>query len=148
MNSYKQCTDFDFYRNYHLNSYNKAIHLLCIPNISICFLNLANYLFGEIGDFSLYFFYILYYFTYNLKIGIIMGIYLSFLYRLAYFWRSNNFKWRENSIKLFIFAWILQFFGHFIEGNRPALITSIKQSFLEAPLFTVEYIYPSLLDSL
>ena len=50
------------------------------------------------------------------------------------------------AVFIFIFAWILQFFGHIIEGNRPALMTSIKQSFLEAPLFTVEYIYPSLLE--
>ena len=146
MIAYPQCVDYDFYRSYHLNPYNKAIHLICIPSISICFLNLANHLLGATGDFGVYFFYMMYYFTYGSKVGIVMTIYLTLLYRLAYFWRSNNFNWRENSVNLFIFAWILQFFGHIIEGNRPALMTSIKQSFLEAPLFTVEYIYPSLLE--
>ena len=50
------------------------------------------------------------------------------------------------SLIIFILSWIGQFYGHIIEGNRPALMTSIKQSFLEAPLFTVEYIYPNLLE--
>ena len=77
-----------------------------------------------------------------------MTIYLVGLYKFAKFLRSYYPKWREYTINLFIFAWIFQFFGHFIEGNRPALLTGIKQAFLEAPLFTMEYVYPSLLDSL
>ena len=36
-----------------------------------------------------------------------------------------------------LFSWIMQFIGHFIfEGNRPALLDSIAQSFLMAPLFS------------
>ena len=77
-----------------------------------------------------------------------MTIYLVLLYNLSNFWRSIDMNWRENSYILFIFAWILQFFGHYIEGNSPALLTGLKQAFLESPVFTMEYIYPSLLNSL
>ena len=140
-----RCTEFDFYRSYHTNPYNKAIHLVCIPMLSLCFLNFASLI---NGDKALSLFYCVYYFSFNLKIGTVMSIYTVSLYFLALLVRTFNYNWRENSYYLFAFAWIFQFFGHFIEGNKPALLTGFKQAFLEAPLFTMEYVYPSLLDSL
>ena len=140
-----QSTDFHFYRSYHQNPYNKAIHLLCIPMLSLCFLNFASLI---KADRALLLFYSCYYFSFGLKVGTIMTTYLIGLYTFANFWRKYNINWRENSYYLFAFAWIFQFFGHYIEGNRPALLTGFKQAFLEAPLFTMEYVYPSLLDSL
>ena len=45
-----------------------------------------------------------------------------------------------------IFSWIMQFIGHGIfEGNRPALMDSIKQAFLMAPLFSY-YEFKELLE--
>ena len=44
------------------------------------------------------------------------------------------------------FAWISQFIGHYIEGNRPALLTSLSQAVFQAPLFTLEYIFPNLFN--
>jgi uncharacterized membrane protein YGL010W len=145
MIAYPQSIDFDFYRSYHQNPFNKAIHLVCIPMLSLCFLNFASMV-G--GDKYLLYFYSAYYTFISLKVGLVMTTYLYLLFKLANLWRTNNIYWRENSVCLFIFAWIFQFFGHFIEGNRPALLTGITQAFLEAPLFTMEYVYPSLLDSL
>ena len=144
MADYSQLNKFDFYRSYHQNPYNKMIHFICIPMLSICFLNIANII---KGDKFLLFIYCCYYFSFGLKIGLIMTNYLILLYNLAIFWRTKDVSWRENTLCLFIFSWIFQFFGHFIEGNRPALLTGITQAFLEAPLFTVEYIYPALLNS-
>ena len=37
---------------------------------------------------------------------------------------------------------VRQFFGHYIEGNRPAFFTSLQMSIFEAPLHTLKYIYP------
>ena len=142
---YNQHTNLDSYRSYHTNPYNKAIHLLCIPILSLCFLNFASLI---KADRALLLYYSGYYFSFNLKVGIVMTTYLIGLYIFANFWRIYNVNWRENSYYLFVFAWIFQFFGHYIEGNRPALLTGFKQAFLEAPLFTMEYVYPSLLDSL
>ena len=145
MIAYPQSTNFHFYRSYHQDPYNKAIHLICIPMLSLCFLNFASII---KADRALLLFYSCYYFSLGLKVGIFMTTYLVGLYKFAIFWRSYDPKWREYTFNLFIFAWIFQFFGHFIEGNRPALLTGVKQAFLEAPLFTMEYVYPSLLDSL
>ena len=144
MTYYSQLNKFDFYRSYHQNPYNKMIHFICIPMLSICFLNIANII---KSDKFLLCIYCYYYFSFGLKIGLIMTNYLILLYNLAIFWRTKDVSWRENTLCLFIFSWIFQFFGHFIEGNRPALLTGITQAFLEAPLFTVEYIYPALLNS-
>ena len=46
---------------------------------------------------------------------------------------------------IFASAWMLQFIGHAIEGNRPALMTSLSQTVFQAPLLTLEYVYPNLL---
>jgi uncharacterized membrane protein YGL010W len=35
---------------------------------------------------------------------------------------------------VFVLGWVIQFLGHFIEGNRPALFTNLAQIFV-APLF-------------
>tara|TARA_Y100001970_G_C14183143_1_gene830977 strand:- start:47 stop:232 length:186 start_codon:yes stop_codon:yes gene_type:complete len=51
-------------------------------------------------------------------------------------------NWVKHSIILFLLSWCAQFLGHVIEGNRPALMTSITQAFTEAPLFSVSYILP------
>ena len=40
----------------------------------------------------------------------------------------------------------MQFVGHYIEGKRPALMDSLSQAFLEAPVFSLEYMFPGLLN--
>ena len=49
----------------------------------------------------------------------------------------NNNNWLSKNSLLFISAWILQFIGHYIEGNRPALTDSLIQAFLVAPIFVL-----------
>ena len=43
----------------------------------------------------------------------------------------------EISILLFAFGWILQFFGHFIEGKRPSFFEDLRY-FLIGPLFVAQ----------
>ena len=74
-----------------------------------------------------------------------MQLYVTFLSVIGILWRETDKKWLNNSIIMFTSAWIMQFIGHAIEGNRPALMTSLVQSIFQAPLFTLEYMYPSLL---
>jgi len=54
----------------------------------------------------------------------------------AHDFRNNN-NWLKLNTILFITAWILQFLGHYIEGNRPALMDSLSQAFLTAPAFAI-----------
>jgi len=37
-------------------------------------------------------------------------------------------------------AWTLQFFGHYIEGNKPALLDSLSSTIFQAPLYSVKYL--------
>ena len=164
--------DLYFYESYHNNYANKMIHFICIPMIMLTTLNFASLVrirfnvslienfshlrqinFDLTGEKILYLFYLSYYFTYSFKIGIIMSIFLNGVYLASVINRVKESRyyygapiWQMNSAILFVFAWIMQFVGHAIEGNRPALLTGIRQSFLQAPLFTVQYVYPSLLD--
>ena len=73
MTDYSQLNKFDFYRSYHQNPYNKMIHFICIPMLSICFLNIANII---KSDKFLLCIYCYYYFSFGLKIGLIMTNYL------------------------------------------------------------------------
>ena len=38
-------------------------------------------------------------------------------------------------------GWILQFIGHYIEGNRPALVDNLSAAFLTAPMFTLDFLF-------
>ena len=43
---------------------------------------------------------------------------------------------------MFVFAWTMQFIGHEIEGNKPALFDSVSQAFTAAPLFSIQAFLP------
>ena len=73
-----------------------------------------------------------------------MSIYFGLILIISYGWRKYDNLWYRNSWIIFITAWIMQFVGHAIEGNRPALVTSLTQSIFQAPIYTLEYYYPGL----
>ena len=137
MIAYPQSIDFDFYRSYHQNPFNKAIHLICIPILSLCFLNFASII---KADRALLLFYSCYYFSLSLKVGIVMTIHLVGLYKFAKSLRFVVPKWREYTFNLFIFAWILQFIGHKIEGKKPSFFEDI-QFLLIGPAWLLGFIY-------
>ena len=154
----------DFYRSFHTHPVNKFIHVICIPMIVLSTFNFLSKLslrynfsnkFSYLGrnkitlvvnDYTIIFLYTMYYYiAWNWKIGFIMQLYITFLSVIGIIWRETDKKWLNHSIIMFASAWIMQFIGHAIEGNRPALMTSLVQSIFQAPLFTLEYMYPSLL---
>tara|TARA_B100000161_G_C33516575_1_gene398995 strand:- start:601 stop:1158 length:558 start_codon:yes stop_codon:yes gene_type:complete len=161
--TFEKNESYQFYKKYHKNKINKIIHIFCIPLIvwsfsvllhSIIFSFSTNILVPS-GDLSNPFNYqqIV---NINLNLsGILLSLYLiaysimdnSFfrpmLFFLSFIWCSSYyFLYQVTSPYLYailinIFSWIMQFIGHGIfEGNRPALIDSIIQSFLMAPLFS------------
>tara|TARA_A100001011_G_C14061793_1_gene736453 strand:+ start:389 stop:868 length:480 start_codon:yes stop_codon:yes gene_type:complete len=152
------CTDvstFEFYNSYHTHPINKFLHLLGIPSIMLSSLVLLN-------NFHIYqhpipeikikislssivvLFYCLYYYSYGLYPGIVMHIYLTLMNFIQYKLKFSN----KNASYIFIMSWGLQFIGHFIEGNRPALTDSIGQAFLGAPIFSLTPIIPGLKKAL
>lgn len=147
-----------FYESYHKDPVNKFIHFICIPIIMYSILvTFSKFYFSVYKHknhkflFHMYFneatvlFYNIYYLSYGLKIGTIM-----FLYNLVFHIVTIKiYKYFNHSnivtFNLFLFAFVIQFIGHFIEGNRPAMLTGLKQTLLQAPLFNLNYIYPNLL---
>ena len=146
------------YQSFHKDPLNKFLHFICIPVIMYTILvTFSKYYFSVYKhknhkfQFHMYFdealilFYSIYYLSYGFKVGLIM-----FFYNLGFsILRLKIFKYFNHSNKvtfyLFLSAFIIQFIGHFIEGSRPAMITGLKQTLLQAPLFNLQYLYPNLL---
>jgi uncharacterized membrane protein YGL010W len=156
-----QLTSYEFYSSYHTHPVNKFFHLLGIPTIMLSTLILLqNFYIGYSGkiyglDFNygckilpinylLAFFYIFYYYGYGAYPGFIMNVYLLFLTWLSNWLVVNKKINLKNTSYLFVLSWILQFMGHVVEGNRPALTDSIGQAFLGAPIFSLTPIIPFL----
>ena len=150
------------YKDYHTNPINKIIHVACVPLIMSCVLNFFSCFKLQVQkkniknlgskiihgydeykyDTLLALLFSFYYLKYHLIEWVSMSIFIYFIYKLSQIWRNNDTKWLSRSVILFSAAWLLQFFGHYIEGNRPAFFTSLQMSIFEAPLHTLKYIYP------
>lgn len=149
--------DLQFYNSYHTHPINKAIHFFCIPlivfstnelikefyiaNDNITYPGLKKIIKFHVIWFVHLFYTFYYFYTYGIAEGYIMNLYFMFVRYLSY---KLNIK-KKTAFKLFSFSWIMQFIGHFIEGNRPALLDSLSQSFLGAPLYSLQYLFPHLL---
>tara|TARA_S200000501_G_C20697786_1_gene688127 strand:+ start:330 stop:830 length:501 start_codon:yes stop_codon:yes gene_type:complete len=158
-------TDIDFYREYHTHPANIVIHCITIPILVITVLDffstfklhfktdsVLNTYWGKKYTIKLdknisfntllIYFYILYYFTWGFYIGLIMTAYCLMMNFISNLHRIYRVNWIKESLVLFVIGWILQFLGHYIEGNRPALLTSLSQAFLTAPAFSFIEILP------
>ena len=142
----------DFYRSFHKNPINKFIHAIFIPLIVLCVLNFL-YAFENRNmqknsiitqQRVVCGFIVAYLYNYGIKIAFIMAIYLEILAMFGIYWKEYDDNWLMNSGKLFVIGWIMQFLGHWVEGNRPALTQSLSQAIFQAPLYTLEYYYPPL----
>lgn len=149
MNCTETLSSFEFYNSYHTHPVNKLMHLLGIPSIMLSSLVLLNniiihpnnlpYLKTSLANLIIVF-YCIYYYSYGWYVGIVMHLYLTLLNILQNKLRLSN----KNASYIFIMSWGLQFVGHFIEGNRPALSDSIGQAFLGAPVFSLIPLIPGL----
>lgn len=134
-------SNYDFYQSYHGNTVNKWIHIFCIPAIVwSTIILLSNYEFrGYNVSNLLFFFYCFYYLILNIQLALIVIplLFMCFRNALNFKWSNPDYKWKAWCI--FISAWVLQFIGHGVfEGNSPALMDSLVQSFLMAPIFVIK----------
>lgn len=166
-----ELSQYEFYSSYHTNIFNKVIHFITIPIIMITTAHFLQKLFIAYNNDGLLtehnkrsyiysinlldvvqIFYGLYYFTWSRKIGIIMLIYFEGIIRLLSYLqlylleKYKNICFRKYLVDiimclLMIFAWVSQFFGHYIEGNRPALMDSLSTAFLTAPMFSLDLVF-------
>ena len=146
--------ELEFYKSYHNNIINKWIHFFCIPMIVSSIIILLNnfYVLYENNKLVkkiklssvIMSFYIISYSFIGWDIGFLMSFYFILLNSVSNYIIVNH-DYISIARYMFIYGWIFQFIGHYIEGKRPALIDSISQSFYQAPLFSLEVIYPQLL---
>ena len=148
--------NYIFYERYHKNFINKLVHLFCIPILvwtSTVFFSLIPFKYGFNSDIYLVkpiefnvatiigLLYCSYYFYLDYDIGkIFLLLFAIFLYT------SNLFLLNYDpliAVYMHIGSWILQILSHkFIEGNQPALLSGIIQSFTMAPFFVyLEFLF-------
>jgi len=151
-------SNLTLYNSYHTHPINKLIHFFCIPLIVFSTNELIKdfYIVNDLINYpgikfpiKLYItwlihnIYTIYYFYYyGLYPGLIMTVYFTSIRYLSY---KLNIK-KTTALKMFSLSWILQFIGHFIEGNRPAILDSLSQALLGAPLYSFQLIFPNLLQ--
>ncbi len=143
----------EFYNHYHQNFWNKIIHMIFIPLIVLSFRIFLSEVYISQPWFNwpglkekisflvgrlLSNIYVIYYFTYGWHEGFLMLVYFTWI-ECAYYYINDNIprKYLLASC-MFIFAWTMQFIGHEIEGNKPALFDSVSQAFTAAPLFSIQ----------
>jgi len=69
-----------------------------------------------------------------------MFFYIMFLDEASYQWKMYDKKWKRNSLAVFILSWLLQFYGHYVEGKRPTLMDSVTSAAFQAPMYSIKYI--------
>ena len=120
---------------------NQFIHILAVWPILISaqlFFQYSFYPYWASLIFSLA--YILYYLNIDEKISGSISAFLVFLSYSLTFYLYSLYQITAIKYALYIhfICWILQFIGHAIfEKKRPALLDSLSQSFIMAPLFVI-----------
>ena len=137
----------------HQNPTNKKIHWVCVPAIMFTLLGLLSLVKFNIEDFNINLAYILvtlaWLFYLNLSIKISVGMLLISAFSLWVIYQLEQSIGLENQSLLFIYvgvfvlAWIGQFIGHKIEGQKPSFFEDL-QFLLIGPAWLLSFIYEKL----
>ena len=139
------------YGHHHKNTTNKLIHWLCVPLI---FFSVVGLLYSvklpyRIFDFQLNLavfglvFVMLYY--QKLSVSLSFGMFLFSILCLYFcnFIEVNGYRLWMVSLIIFVAAWIGQFIGHKIEGQKPSFLDDL-QFLLIGPAWLMSFIYKKL----
>ena len=146
----------DEYGESHQNPTNKAIHWVCVPLIMLSLLALLGEIPFFINEFILFsigsepiflnwtiiflVFPIIFYLRLSLTLSIgMLLIAISMLLSISYIKYYDPEVWRL-SLAIFIVAWIGQFIGHKIEGEKPSFFEDL-QFLLIGPAWLLHFIY-------
>ena len=137
----------------HQNPTNKKIHWVCVPAIMFTLLGLLSLVKFNIEDFNINLAYILvtlaWLFYLNLSIKISVGMLVISAFSLWVIYQLEQSIGLENQSLLFIYvgvfvlAWIGQFIGHKIEGQKPSFFEDL-QFLLIGPAWLLSFIYEKL----
>ena len=145
----------DAYAVSHQNKTNKIIHYFCVPAIFFSVVGLLmsipsglitsitgieNRLYANWGVaflFPLMIFYI----RLSLKMAfLILGF--SILCILGNFQLALQMSLWKASVGIFVVAWIIQFYGHKIEGKKPSFLDDVK-FLMVGPAWILDHIFKS-----
>jgi 2-hydroxy fatty acid dioxygenase len=140
-----------FYEKYHQKFLNKLVHILCIPMLvwtTTVFLSYIPTYIVNLYGFNLNltaaglvtFLYVSYYLYLDFRLGIIslFLFYLNLVTASKFIENNTLFYSLGISLTIHVVSWTCQILSHkYFEGNKPALLDSITQSFSIAPLFTL-----------
>ena len=137
----------------HQNSTNKKIHWICVPAIMFTLLGLLSLVRFNLGEFKVNLVYILivlawlFYLRLSIKISLgmfaISAISLVGIYQLERFIGLENWTLFFIYLGIFVLAWIGQFIGHKIEGQKPSFFEDL-QFLLIGPAWLLSFIYKKL----
>ena len=142
----------DSYAESHQNSTNKKIHWICVPLIMFSLLGLLSAVkLFEVQGFEMNLCYVLIIFAWlfylNLSLIISIGMFfISVLQLLLIYYLEINL---DNTLLLYLYigifvvAWIGQFIGHKIEGQKPSFFEDL-QFLLIGPAWIISFIYKKL----
>ncbi|MBC97894.1 MAG: hypothetical protein CME63_09095 [Halobacteriovoraceae bacterium] len=138
----------DAYSKDHQNPTNKKIHHICVPLIMFSLLGLlwaiptpsffilVPYLnWSTLFSLLALFFYI----SLNIKVALIMLINVTIQYFLIIQLEKTPYL-IPSCVTIFILAWIGQFIGHKIEGQKPSFLTDL-QFLLIGPLWVFQKLF-------
>ena len=131
------------YGAYHRDSRNRLTHYFGVPAIAYAVLILPALhtatLFGftvEVDRLIVVPF-VLFYLVLDLWLGLILAVVFALLCAAAE--ATTQLGTTVSTLvagAVFILGWALQFFGHYLEGNRPALLTNLFQ-IVVAPIYLI-----------
>jgi uncharacterized membrane protein YGL010W len=140
------------YGESHQNSTNKLIHWICVPTIYFTIVGLLYSIplqFGEIAGLKINIGSILavvvfiYYCMLSIKVAIGM-LFITTLCLVLSEWifqvTGGNLGLAITCLILFTISWILQFWGHHIEGKKPSFIKDL-QYLMIGPAWVISFFY-------
>ena len=129
------------YGGYHRDPRNRLTHYLGVP--AITYAVLIPSALGALTIFGITFSldriivagFLLFYLILDLRLGIALTVVLTLLAWMAELTTQLGVSaCLEIACVVFVLGWALQFFGHHLEGNRPALLTNLFQ-IVVAPIY-------------
>jgi uncharacterized membrane protein YGL010W len=141
---------FTAYGHSHQNGINKAIHWICVPLITLTLLALLwSIPTGPIADVAPWFNWsfvllavaIVFYLRLSIMIALGMAAVTGLAIAAIVFWeRSGPTPLWSTALVIFVLAWIGQFVGHKIEGEKPSFLEDI-QFLLVGPAWLLHFVY-------
>lgn len=137
-----------FYRSYHVNKVNVAIHLACIPVILLTAITFStpktfgSNPFVNIGSIVAWT-YGTYYVLLDWKCGVpAFALLTTYAYNVDKYYlglsTADQAGFIKGAVAIHVLAWLAQFYGHGVHEKRaPALLDNLLQALVLAPYFVV-----------